>query len=472
MLEPAATERVPHLQRWLRIALEDKPRVYAQISHSGELSSVSYWAEILFTAGIATFGLVLNSPAVIIGAMLISPLMGPIMATGLALALGDFYLAAKGVTNLILSVGLAISLSALIVWLLPFHATTGEILARTNPTLLDLGVALFSGLAGSFAVCRSGGAEGVTTLPGVAIAVALMPPLCTVGFGLGSGVDLSIMGGAALLFLTNLVAIVSSAFLVFLLIGMDVAAVRVEMEQSHRAGPIARILMRHRWVRSLSEGGTLHWRVLMLVILLAAVAVPLRSAFEQLASEAAARGAVQEQVRKLIPRAALVSQQIEVGRDGIAVRLVSTEAIPQANLQRAEQFIQQRSGKKAEISVASIASQSELGQLMQRLATPAVATPPPPQSLDSLRQEMVAQVGPVLESEWPAETPVQSFQLDLQSTGVTVEVDYAGRSSLTGIAVGLIEKQLRDQLKMPNLNLDARRVATSSAPKQARPAKP
>jgi len=268
------------------------------------------------------------------------------------------------------------------------------------------------------------------------------------------------------------VAIVSSAFLVFLLIGMDVAAVRVEMEQSHRAGPIARILMRHRWVRSLSEGGTLHWRVLMLAILLAAVAVPLRSAFEQLASEAAARGAVQEQVRKLIPRAALVSQQIEVGRDGIAVRLVSTEAIPQANLQRAEQFIQQRSGKKAEISVASIASQSELGQLMQRLATPAVATPPPPQSLDSLRQEMVAQVGPVLESEWPAETPVQSFQLDLQSTGVTVEVDYAGRSSLTGIAVGLIEKQLRDQLKMPNLNLDARRVATSSAPKQARPAKP
>jgi len=84
-----------HLQRWLRIAPERKPAVYAQIHDTAEITSLNYWLEIVFSAGIAALGLVLNSPAVIIGAMLISPLMGPIMATGLALASGDLYLAIK-----------------------------------------------------------------------------------------------------------------------------------------------------------------------------------------------------------------------------------------------------------------------------------------------------------------------------------------------------------------------------------------
>ena len=106
---------------------------------------MNYWLEIVFSAGIATFGLVLNSPAVIIGAMLISPLMGPIMATGLSLAVGDLYLSIKAVANLVVSIAMAIALSAFFVWLLPFHSATGEILARTNPNLLDLGIAYSQG---------------------------------------------------------------------------------------------------------------------------------------------------------------------------------------------------------------------------------------------------------------------------------------------------------------------------------------
>src|SRR5690606_6866991 len=113
--------------------------------------------ELFISAGIATFGLVLNSPAVIIGAMLISPLMGPLMGTGLALAVGDVYLGAKAVLNLVVSTAAAIGLSAAVAWTLPFHTITPEILARTNPNLLDLGVALLSGLAGSVVVCRGGG---------------------------------------------------------------------------------------------------------------------------------------------------------------------------------------------------------------------------------------------------------------------------------------------------------------------------
>ena len=85
--------RQTRLQYWLRIDPQKKPAVYAQIYDTADISSLNYWLEIIFSAGIAALGLVLNSPAVIIGAMLISPLMGPIMAAGLALAAGDLYLA-------------------------------------------------------------------------------------------------------------------------------------------------------------------------------------------------------------------------------------------------------------------------------------------------------------------------------------------------------------------------------------------
>ena len=111
---PAAKQT--SLQHWLRINPKQKPQVYAQITATAEMSNIRYWLEILLSAGIAAFGLVLDSPAVIIGAMLISPLMGPIMATGLALAAGDLYLAVKAVANLVASISLAITFSAAIVW--------------------------------------------------------------------------------------------------------------------------------------------------------------------------------------------------------------------------------------------------------------------------------------------------------------------------------------------------------------------
>jgi len=221
---PSNTKRWP-LQTWLGISAAAKPKVYEQIFADSDFKSLSYWLEIIFSAGIATLGLIENSPAVIIGAMLISPLMGPIMATGLALAAGDLYLGIRALTNLLASVALSIAFSGLVVWLVPFHSATSEIISRTTPNLLDLAIALFSGLAGSVVVCR-GREDGVTAIPGVAIAVALMPPLGVMGFGLGSGVNLEIIGGAGLLFLTNLVAIVASAFLVFLLVGMSAPEVQ------------------------------------------------------------------------------------------------------------------------------------------------------------------------------------------------------------------------------------------------------
>jgi uncharacterized hydrophobic protein (TIGR00271 family) len=455
-----ALSRHTLLQDWLRIDPLTKPKVYAQIYATAEMSSLSYWLEIIFSAGIAAFGLVLNSPAVIIGAMLISPLMGPIMATGLALAAGDLYLAIKAIGNLLASVTLAIALSAFIVWLLPFHSATGEILARVNPNLLDLGVALFSGLAGSVAVCRAGGGgDGVTTLPGVAIAVALMPPLCTIGFGLGSGVNTRIMGGAGLLFLTNLVAIVSSAFVVFLLIGMNSPAIRAEMQHARENEQFAQKLSHGFLARAFTDGGQLRWRVLMLVVLLGVIAVPLRTALMQVAGEAVARGAVQEVIKGLVPSGALVSQQVEVGRESIAVQLISTRAIPQEKLRDAEREIERRSGRKAEVSLASIASQSELTELMQRLSAP---PPPPPKpqekTLEQLHSELIDRVKPIITGLWPPEAPLRDFDLAFSATGIALNAKYQSDRPLGPIPLGLITRELQEKLATPDLSLNAQRV--------------
>lgn len=154
-------------------------------------------------------GLTLGSPAVIIGAMLISPLMGPIMAAGLALAAGDFILTVRSVANIIVSSAIAIAFATVLVVLLPFREMTAEIAARTQPNTLDLVVALFSGAVGALATSKS--LRGVaTSIPGVAIAVALMPPLCVTGYGVGVLLTLEraqgigILRGGALLFVTNL----------------------------------------------------------------------------------------------------------------------------------------------------------------------------------------------------------------------------------------------------------------------------
>ncbi len=460
---------VSRLQLWLRMDEAAKPKIYTHVFATAELLDVTYWLEILFSAGIATLGLVLNSPAVVIGAMLISPLMGPIMATGLGLAAGDLYLAVKAVFKLCVSIVVAVGLSALIVWVLPFHSATGEILSRTNPTLLDLGIALLSGLAGSVAVNRAGGADGVTTLPGVAIAVALMPPLCTIGFGVGSGWQTEIVGGASLLFLTNLVAIVSSAFVVFLLVGMTSAEVRAAMMRCRGAEPIAKRLERGPLRHALADGGLLRWRVLLLVVMLGAVAFPLQKALKQVAQEALARDVVLQVVRKLVPARALVSEQTQVGKTSIAVRLTATEGIPGDKVRAAEEEIARRSGRQAELTVQSVASQSELAQLMEKIdatASPAVVgspQPQPPESLAAMQAAVLARVQPVITAVWPKDAPLVDFDVAMSQEGMVVNARYQAKEPLTQISLGLLTVSLRDKLAYPQVTLNAQRVTAAEA---------
>lgn len=168
------------------------------IKRGVEFKGVNLWT-LIFAIFIASIGLNTNSTAVIIGAMLISPLMGPIMGIGLGAAILNVELIKKAVKNLGFAVLIALVTSYLYFLISPLQEAKSELLARTTPTIWDILIALFGGLTGIIAGSRKSGGNAI---PGVAIATALMPPLCTAGYGLASG-NMYFVFGAFYLFTIN-----------------------------------------------------------------------------------------------------------------------------------------------------------------------------------------------------------------------------------------------------------------------------
>ncbi len=205
-----------------RVSLERRAEVQVQLRESSR-PDFSFFLLVVLSSGIATLGLLTDSVAVIIGAMLVAPLMSPIIGLGLASLTGDGRLLRDAASALLRGAVLAILISTALTWietLLPFvvfqgQNLPGEVMARVRPSPLDLAVALFGGLAAAFALVMP---NISAALPGVAIATALMPPLCTVGIGVAMG-NWSVAGGASLLFLTNAVTIAFASTLVFFSLG-------------------------------------------------------------------------------------------------------------------------------------------------------------------------------------------------------------------------------------------------------------
>lgn len=440
------------------VAPASRPKLYAQLYEAAEVGRASYVADLLCAAGIATLGLVLDSPAVVIGAMLVSPLMGPILAAGLAFAASDVYLGIKAMLGLAASIGASVLFSAALVWLLPFQAPTAELLARTQPNLLDLAVALFSGLAGSFVTARSANGGPASALPGVAIAVALMPPLCTVGFGIGSGWNLAIMSGAALLFLTNLVAIAGSAFFVFSLAGMNRPEVRAGVTEAalrQAAGNRLYTLLHDSVIgRVLGDVGHLRWRVAMVAVTLGVLFVPLRSSLVHLKDETLSRTAAREAVRRLVPPEHLLSQQLELLGDRVTLQLITTAPVPASAITAAQAEISRRSGKETVIKVRQVANEEELRSLSESLRSAAAAPPPapPPPGLNDLRGTVLPLVEPALRGVWPAASAtLADYEVGFRESGVVVRLSYLARRALDAPAQEAIRNGLRQSLGMPGL---------------------
>ncbi len=192
---------------------EDKAQqseVVENIGRGVEFRGTNLWV-LIFATFIASLGLNVNSAAVIIGAMLISPLMGPIMGIGLSLGINDFELMKRSLRNFGFMVLVSILTSTLYFWVSPLSTAQSELLARTMPTTYDVMIAFFGGLAGIVAQSRKDRTS--TVIPGVAIATALMPPLCTAGFGLATG-QLTYFFGAFYLFFINTVFIAFATFFI------------------------------------------------------------------------------------------------------------------------------------------------------------------------------------------------------------------------------------------------------------------
>lgn len=187
---------------------ENETEFIKQISNGVTFSGTNLWV-LIFAIFIASLGLNVNSTAVVIGAMLISPLMGPIIGLGLSVGIDDFDLLKRSVRNYLLSTVISIITATIYFTLTPLSEAQSELLARTSPTLYDVLIAIFGGAAGILALSTK---EKGNVIPGVAIATALMPPLCTAGYGLAVG-EISFFLGALYLFFINTVFIALSTFI-------------------------------------------------------------------------------------------------------------------------------------------------------------------------------------------------------------------------------------------------------------------
>lgn len=215
---PRRSERLKaiaeHLPLFAKAMEEEFRELFVQVREMAKLNGV-FVSLIILSSIIGSFGLFLSSAAVIIGAMVLAPLMSPIIALSMSIVRSDRALMLQSLRTVGIGVSLAVGTAALLAQLLPAQHITTEMAGRMNPNLLDLGVAIASGIAGAYASVRESVAKSAS---GVAIAVALVPPLCVVGIGIGWW-DWQMVGGAMLLFLTNLVGISLAAALSFLLLG-------------------------------------------------------------------------------------------------------------------------------------------------------------------------------------------------------------------------------------------------------------
>ena len=187
---------------------EDEDKLIESISRDVTFRGANLWI-LIFAIFIASLGLNVNSTAVIIGAMLISPLMGPIIGMGLAIGINDFELFKRSLKNFLVATVISVATATFYFIITPFDEAQSELLARTSPTIYDVLIAAFGGAAGFVATATKGKGN---VIPGVAIATALMPPLCTAGYGLAMGKWFYFLG-AFYLFFINTVFISLSTYI-------------------------------------------------------------------------------------------------------------------------------------------------------------------------------------------------------------------------------------------------------------------
>jgi uncharacterized hydrophobic protein (TIGR00271 family) len=478
----------------LGIDRERKAEIYSDLIRAVTLEDTSYWLQVIFSAGIATLGLVLNSPAVVIGAMLISPLMAPILAGGLALAVGDVILAIRALINLALSCLVAISWVVLLIGLLPFKEMTSEILARIRPNVLDLAVALFAGALAAVATSKE--TKGVvTSIPGVAIAVALMPPLCVVGYGIGIALTLNwqdglpVASGGGLLFLTNLTAIVFMAMVIFLLLHIDEPAVRDQVRQQHQQDPescwIQSTLDRVPDSTRLKAIGSLPSRFLIILVPVLILLVPLNRSFQQLSQEIIqkqetnrviqAGKAIWQKNFATFPDGSLrsfidqISVQDQDGKVALQVGVFTSQLHTPEEKKQYIQELAKRLGRspddlKLQLIEVPTASNERIAQLFAEKSIPTsqpTETLPPP--VAELQASLLAATESALTGfQLPPPAQLLQYEVITRSVGpLRIDLLYLSPREIGLDARALLIRDIRNRVNLPTARVDLNWISTS-----------
>ncbi|MDP9037543.1 MAG: DUF389 domain-containing protein, partial [Myxococcota bacterium] len=435
--------------------------VKAMVARHGK-DRIAYWLPLILSMGIATYGLVLGSTGVVIGAMLVSPLMGPLVEIGMGLAVGSPLLVLHSTLRTAASLGVVIGMSALLTLLLPYHEVNAEILARTSPTLLDLYVASFCALAAAYTTVRQG-SDTVTAAAGTAISIALVPPLCVVGWGLGSA-KFPIARGAALLFTANFCAILLFAVLVFLLLGYDAVDLEtVEAADSERRS-VDRLALRLRSFFGSKYGPAL--RLLMPIALVAAVFVPLQRALSEVAWTARVRGDVQRILDGLPPAKRAVRTTVLVERHAVSIRLIVVgEPSTARDLKRQlEAKVAATAGISPSVDVVAVPDFEAVRLAAESMtATPAIPAPPKP-DVDLVERELDAEI----HRRWPdgLSGGIATWRLVVGAEGSTVvEVVHFG-APLGEAGEKMLASALNERISHP---LMVRDLALPLDPLEAQP---
>ena len=403
------------LVQLLGSSVEGRADLVAGMLERNANESTSYWLLLIVSIGIATLGLVVGSTAVIIGAMLVAPLMSPIVALAMGLATGSPFLVLRSAGRIVFSVIVAIGGAALIAVLVPFHELNAEIAARASPTVLDLLTAGFCALAGVYASLRPG-SDTAATAAGTSIGISLVPPLCASGYGLGTAMW-PVAGGAALLFLTNIVAIVLVGTISFLASGFNqvntIDLERTELAKDQQTVVTAAIARRFAGLFESNAGPIL--RFLMPLLLLAAVYIPLRRALDEVAWEVRVRAAVQATLAR--EQRQIVQSRVRVERHQVDVRLVllGTTAEGEASRERLDKVLRGASGVEPHIEVVAIPDARAFAGLESTLQTSRESLSPPALSPAEQLELARALIRSNVNRLWPAAAAGDPVTVDIRT---------------------------------------------------------
>lgn len=311
---------------------EGQKKIYANVFADASLDRY-YFIMVILSCTVATYGLLSNSTAIVIGAMLIAPLIGPILGGALAVATNSNQLLVMSAKTEAIGAVTAVILAALLTLVLPRADLTAEVMARTSPTILDLVIALASGAAGTYAMCVK---PQSATLPGVAIATALMPPLCVVGIGLAKQ-DFAVVSEALLLFLANMIAINVAAIAMFEWAGFSGDSC---LNGSCNSDNSKKTIYRMRYP----------------VLLLVAISIPLAfimyKTYSNANTEKVINASLSESLAAIAPHSTLISSkyQDEGKRYAVEAAFRTTKIISPENIRQMENLLELRLGKAVAVS--------------------------------------------------------------------------------------------------------------------------